>query len=63
MERPLNLEQLGIRQVRYFGRVKTKCQLYLAATVTNLTRLANRVDAFGDPDNDGHVVCNPASKR
>ena len=31
------LEQLGIRQARYFGRVKTKFQLYLAATVANLT--------------------------
>ena len=27
------LVQLGIRQARYFGRVKTKFQLYLAATV------------------------------
>ncbi len=36
------LEQLGIRQARYFGRVKTKCQLYLAATVANLTLLANQ---------------------
>ena len=35
------LEQLGIRQARYFGRVKTKFQLYLAATVANLTLLAN----------------------
>ena len=31
------LVQLGIRQARYFGRVKTKFQLYLAATVANLT--------------------------
>ena len=29
------LEQLGIRQARYFGRIKTKFQLYLAATVAN----------------------------
>ena len=29
------LVQLGIRQARYFGRVKTKFQLYLAATVAN----------------------------
>ena len=27
------LVQLGIRQSRYFGRAKTKFQLYLAATV------------------------------
>ena len=33
------LVQLGIRQARYFGRVKTKFQLYLAATVANLTLL------------------------
>ena len=31
------LVQLGIRQSRYFGRVKTKFRLYLAATVSNLT--------------------------
>ena len=31
------LVQLGIRQARYFGRAKTKFQLYLAATVANLT--------------------------
>ena len=33
---------LGIRQARYFGRVKTKFQLYLAATVANLTLLVNQ---------------------
>ena len=42
------LEQLGIRQARYFGRVKTKFQLYLAATVANLTRLANQTGVFGE---------------
>ena len=31
------LVQLGIRQARYFGRVKTRFQVYLAATVANLT--------------------------
>ena len=31
------LVQLGIRQARHFGRSKTKFQLYLAATVANLT--------------------------
>ena len=31
------LVHLGIRQSRYFGRVKTRFQLYLAATVANLT--------------------------
>ena len=34
------LVQLGIRQARYFGRAKTKFQLYLAATVANLTLVA-----------------------
>ena len=34
------LVQLGIRQACYFGRVKTKFQLYLAATVANLTLVA-----------------------
>ena len=32
--------QLGIRQSRYFGRIKTRFQLYLAATVANLTLVA-----------------------
>ena len=34
------LVQLGVRQSRYFGRVKTRFQLYLAATVANLTLIA-----------------------
>ena len=34
------LMQLGIRQARYFGRAKTRFQLYLAATVANLTLTA-----------------------
>ena len=34
------LVQLGIRQARYFGRAKTRFQLYLAATVANLTLTA-----------------------
>ena len=37
------LVQLGIRQARYFGRVKTKFQLYLAATVANLTLVAGKI--------------------
>ena len=32
------LMQLGLRQARYLGRHKTEAQLYLAATVANLTR-------------------------
>ena len=46
------LVQLGIRQARYFGRAKTKFQLYLAAMVANLTLLANPTGVVGDPDND-----------
>ena len=34
-----HLVQLGLRQARYRGRLKTKAQLLLAATVANLTRL------------------------
>lgn len=37
------LVQLGIRQSRYFGRTKTKFQLYLAATVANLTLVAGKL--------------------
>ena len=32
------LEQLGIRQARYFGRAKVAYQLAVAATVANLVR-------------------------
>jgi transposase len=38
------LVQLGIRQARYFGRRKTLCQLLLAATVANLTLVANKAE-------------------
>ncbi len=41
------LVQLGIRQARYFGRAKTKFQLYLAATVTNLTLVAGKAGLSG----------------
>ena len=37
------LVQLGIRQSHYFGRVKTKFQVYLAATVANLTLVAGKI--------------------
>ena len=49
------LVQLGIRQSRYFGRAKTRFQLYLAATVANLTLVASKA---GLPANTGAV---PAS--
>ena len=41
------LVQLGLRQSRYFGRVKTRCQLYLAATVANLTLVAAKAGLTG----------------
>ncbi len=41
------LVQLGIRQSRYFGRIKTRFQLYLAATVANLTLVAAKVGMTG----------------
>ena len=42
------LVQLGIRQSRYFGRAKTRCQLYLAATVANLTLVAAKAGLTGE---------------
>ena len=41
------LVQLGIRQSRYFGGVKTRFQLYLAATVANLTLAAGKLGWSG----------------
>ena len=41
------LVQLGTRQSRYFGRVKTRFQLYLAATVANLTLVAGKLGWSG----------------
>ena len=49
------LAQLGIRQARYFGRVKTKFQLYLAATVDNLTLVASKMGPPGDAGNGPEV--------
>ena len=42
------LVKLGIRQARYFGRAKTRFQLYLAATVANLTLVAGKDGLTGD---------------
>ena len=42
------LVQLGICQSRYFGRAKTKFQLYLAATVANLTLVAAKAGLTGE---------------
>ena len=41
------LVQLGIRQARYFGRVKTLFQLLMAATVANLTLVAAKLGMMG----------------
>ena len=65
------LVQLGIRQARYFGHAKTKFQLYLTATVANLTLLAGRPGPTGDPDPELSVfatvadahVCPRANQR
>ena len=34
---------------RYFGRIKTRFQLYLAATVANLTLVASKAGMTGEP--------------
>ena len=44
------LVQLGVRQARYFGRRKTLFQLLLAATVANLTLVANKTEKNGSED-------------
>ena len=49
------LVQLGVRQSRYFGRIKTRFQLYLAATVANLTLVGAN---SGPPSDTGKI---PAS--
>ena len=54
------LQQLGIRQARYFGRVKTKFQLYLAATVANLTLLANQTGVVSEPGDDPDSIITTA---
>ena len=42
------LVQLGIRQSRYFGRIRTRFQLYLTATVANLTMVAANAGTTGE---------------
>ena len=49
------LVQLGIRQSRYFGRIKTRFQLYLAATVANLTLVATKAGLPADTGGDSSV--------
>ena len=60
-EHPLaRLGQLVIRQARYFGQIKTKVQLYLAATVANLTLLANQTGVCGDSGEDPDCIVTTA---
>ena len=47
------LVQLGIRQAHYFGRIKTRFQLYLAATVANLTLVARKDGSTGKTGRGG----------
>ena len=54
------LVQLGIRQSKYFGRAKTKFQLYLAATVANITLLAQKFGRFNDFDPEVPAFSNVA---
>ena len=54
------LVQLGIRQVRYLVRAKTRLQLYLAATVANLTLVAGKdglTGHIGSAAIGGHAAC------
>ncbi len=53
------LVQLGIRQSRYFGRAKTRFQLYLAATVANLTLVAVKAGLPADTGGDSSVGSAP----
>ena len=49
------LVQLGIRQARYFGRVKTRFQLYLAATVAKLTLVGTKAGLPADTEGESSV--------
>ena len=44
------LVQLGMRQARYFGRMKTQFQLLLACTVANLTLVAAKTGRMNQPN-------------
>ena len=49
------LVQLGIRQSRYFGRIKTRFQLHLAATVANLTLVGTKAGRLADTGRESSV--------
>ena len=57
------LVQLGVRQSRYFGRAKTKFQLYLAATVANLTLLTDKIGLTADTDPELRMFTTDANPR
>jgi len=48
---------LGLRQSRYFGRTKTQFQALLAATVANLTLIANWLDTEGSVSDFWRSCC------
>jgi transposase len=48
------LMQLGVRQARYFGRVKTLYPLLMAATVANLTLVATKTGLMRGPNRRPH---------
>ena len=50
------LVQLGIRQARYVGRLKTLFQLLLAATVANLTLVATKIGLMKGRNGQGTPV-------
>ena len=56
LARLARLVQLGIRQSRYFGRIKTRFQLLLAATVANLTLVAAKAGMTGDTDHGPNAL-------
>ncbi len=48
------LVQLGVRQSRYFGQVKTRFQLLMAATVANLTLVATKTGRMSTTASSSH---------
>ncbi len=50
------LMQLGVRQARYFGRVKTLFQLLMAATVANLTLVATGTGLMRDRNHPEKII-------
>ncbi len=55
------LMQLGMRQARYFGRVKTLFQLLMAATVANLTLVATKRGLMRGRKRGADHPCAPSS--